>query len=93
MFDVTNFSLKDMTVCGAALRDMHLGARSMEETANRIVGYLNEHLTDTADRISVGELDAEIEIKSNDEIGELSEAIVRMQESIRLSIERLRKRR
>ena len=50
------------------------------------------HLTDTADRISVGELDAEIEIKSNDEIGELSEAIVRMQESIRLSIERLRRR-
>jgi predicted Zn finger-like uncharacterized protein len=50
-------------------------------------------LTDIADRISVGELDAEIEIKSKDEIGALGEAISRMQESIRLSIERLRRRR
>jgi HAMP domain-containing protein len=50
-------------------------------------------LTDTADRISVGELDAEIDIKSSDEIGELAEAISRMQDSIRLSIQRLRQRR
>lgn len=50
-------------------------------------------LTDIADRISVGDLDAEINIKSSDEIGELSDAISRMQESIRLSIERLRRRR
>ena len=50
-------------------------------------------LTDVADRISVGELDAEIEITSKDEIGDLSEAIARMQDSIRLSIERLRRRR
>ena len=50
-------------------------------------------LTDTADRISVGELDAEIDIKSKDEIGDLAEAISRMQESIRLSIERLRRRK
>ncbi len=46
MFDVTNFSLKDMTQCGLALRDMGNGARSMEETTNRIVHYLNDHLTD-----------------------------------------------
>jgi predicted Zn finger-like uncharacterized protein len=52
-----------------------------------------KYLTNTADRISVGELDAEIEIKSKDEIGDLAEAISRMQESIRLSIERLRRRR
>jgi predicted Zn finger-like uncharacterized protein len=50
-------------------------------------------LTKTADKISVGELDEEIEIKSKDEIGDLAEAISRMQESIRLSIERLRRRR
>jgi HAMP domain-containing protein len=50
-------------------------------------------LTDIADRISVGELDAEIDVKSKDEIGALGEAISRMQESIRLSIERLRRRR
>ena len=50
-------------------------------------------LTDVADRISVGDLDAEIKIKSKDELGDLAEAISRMQDSIRLSIERLRRRR
>jgi predicted Zn finger-like uncharacterized protein len=50
-------------------------------------------LTEVADRISVGELGMEIETKSRDEIGELAEAIARMQDSIRLSIERLRRRR
>ena len=50
-------------------------------------------LTDIADRISVGELDAQIPEKTKDEIGDLGEAIARMQDSIRLSIERLRRRR
>ena len=46
MFDVTQFSLKDMTQCGAALRDLAIDASTMEETANRIVRYLHHHLTD-----------------------------------------------
>ena len=50
-------------------------------------------LTDVAERISIGDLGIEIETKSRDEIGELAEAISRMQDSIRLSIERLRRRR
>jgi methyl-accepting chemotaxis protein len=50
-------------------------------------------LTDAANRISVGELGVEIQSKSKDEIGDLAEAITRMQDSIRLSIERLRRRR
>ncbi len=50
-------------------------------------------LTDAANRISVGELGVEIKSKSKDEIGDLAEAITRMQDSIRLSIERLRRRR
>jgi len=50
-------------------------------------------LTDLAQRISIGDLDAEVGIKSKDEIGDLYDAIVRMQESIRLSMERLRRRR
>lgn len=50
-------------------------------------------LTHVADRISMGELDVEISTKRNDEIGNLAEAIARMQDSIRLSIERLRQRR
>ena len=52
-----------------------------------------KHLSQVADRICVGELDAEIEIKGKDEVGELSEAIARMRDSIRVSIERLRRRR
>ncbi len=59
---------------------------------HRLVGRI-KHLTDVADRISVGELDAQIHIRSNDEIGNLANAIARMQDSLRLSIMRLRKRR
>ena len=50
-------------------------------------------LTDVAERISIGDLGIEVETRSRDEIGELAEAITRMQDSIRLSIERLRRRR
>jgi predicted Zn finger-like uncharacterized protein len=59
---------------------------------HRLSGRIRS-LTDVAERISVGDLDIEIESTSRDEIGELAEAISRMQESIRLSIERLRRRR
>lgn len=53
-----------------------------------------KYLTDVTERISVGDLDAEITgIKSRDEIGELANAIGRMQESIRLAIKRLRERK
>ena len=50
-------------------------------------------LTEAADRISVGEMETEIHVDAIDEIGDLAEAIGRMQESIKLSIERLRRRR
>lgn len=50
------------------------------------------NLTDVADRISIGELEAEIKVKSNDEIGALADAINRMQDSIRISLDRLHRR-
>jgi predicted Zn finger-like uncharacterized protein len=51
-------------------------------------------LADAADRISVGNLDVEIEaIKSRDELGHLTQALNRMQNSIRLAIRRLRERK
>ncbi len=59
---------------------------------HRLAGRIKS-LTEVTNRISVGELDAEIEITGKDEISDLGEAISRMQESIRLSIERLRRRR
>ena len=50
-------------------------------------------LIDAAEKISVGDLDTEINVHTKDEISDLAETISRMQESIRLSIERLRRRR
>jgi predicted Zn finger-like uncharacterized protein len=58
---------------------------------HRLTGKIKS-LTNVADRISVGELEMEVKTTSTDEIGELAEAISRMQDSIRLSIERLRRR-
>ena len=52
-----------------------------------------QSLTDVANRISMGELEAQIDIDGKDEITDLGEAIARMQESIRLSLARLRKKR
>ena len=48
-------------------------------------------LTNAANRISIGELDTEIKTKRKDEIGDLAEAISRMQDSLRISIEKLRR--
>ncbi len=50
-------------------------------------------LTDVADRISTGDLDVQVKIDSKDEIAVLGKAISRLQESVRLSIERLSRRR
>jgi methyl-accepting chemotaxis protein len=50
-------------------------------------------LTQVAERMSMGELDIDINIRSKDEIGLLAQAIGRMQTSLRLAMERLRKRR
>jgi HAMP domain-containing protein len=51
------------------------------------------HLAEVADRISLGELDAEIDVESDNEIGRLAESLRRMQTSLRAAIERLRQRR
>ena len=59
---------------------------------HRLTGKI-KLLTEVAERISLGELEMEVETKSGDEIGELAEAIARIQDNIRLSIERLQRRR
>jgi methyl-accepting chemotaxis protein len=50
-------------------------------------------LTDVAERMSLGDLNMQINIPSKDEIGLLAQAIKRMQTSLRLAMERLRKKR
>jgi HAMP domain-containing protein len=51
------------------------------------------HLADVADRISMGDLNAKIEVKAKGEVGVLAESIERMQTSVKAAIERLQKRR
>jgi len=51
------------------------------------------HLVEVADRISLGELDAEIDVAGTNEVGQLAESLRRMQTSLRSAIERLRTRR
>ena len=46
MHDLAQFTLSDMTECGAVLRKLGRDAASMEEAARRIVRYLHEHLND-----------------------------------------------
>ncbi|MDR3630600.1 MAG: cache domain-containing protein [Desulfocapsaceae bacterium] len=61
--------------------------------ASRAIVAPIRRLTDAANRISVGELSVQIARTSHDEIGDLADAITRMQDSIRLSIERLRRKK
>ena len=51
-----------------------------------------KHLSDVADRISMGDLDANIRVQTRDEIGLLAESLRRMQISLRAAIMRLRRR-
>ncbi len=46
MYDPTQFTLTDMTECGAILRKLGLGATSMEEAANRVVRYFYDEFVD-----------------------------------------------
>ncbi|MBW1981522.1 MAG: zinc-ribbon domain-containing protein [Deltaproteobacteria bacterium] len=60
--------------------------------ARSIVKPIKE-LTDAAEHMSLGDLNVQITPKSRDEIGQLADAISRMQDSLRLSLERLRRRK
>jgi HAMP domain-containing protein len=51
------------------------------------------YLAEVADKISMGELDTPIKIKTKGEVSVLAESIERMQVSIKTAIERLQKRR
>ena len=51
-----------------------------------------KYLSEMTDRISLGDLDALIEIRSKDELAVLAESISRPQQSVKLSMQRLRKK-
>ena len=50
-------------------------------------------LVAVADRVSLGDLNAEVDIQGNDELGELAQSFERMQSSLQAAIDRLRTRR
>jgi hypothetical protein len=66
-------------------RGLHVDHRTgrrgiqLQSLGGRIVA-----LTTIADKISLGELDVEIDTRSTDEIGDLAEAILRMKDSIQI---------
>ncbi len=70
---------------GGALAVMILVSGNITRALVRVV--------QVADRISMGELDTRIDIDGKDEVGELAEAISRMQTSLQVAIDRLRARR
>jgi HAMP domain-containing protein len=51
------------------------------------------HLSEVADKISMGDMNATVDIKAKGEIGLLAQSIERMQTSVKAAIERLQKRR
>ncbi|WP_413173763.1 sensor histidine kinase [Anabaena azotica] len=46
MYDLKNFTLKDMSECGLALRHLGKEANSMEDASNYIIQYLYDNLID-----------------------------------------------
>jgi hypothetical protein len=52
-YDMTNFTIREVTECGRAVRTMGVGASSMEEVAGRIVRYLHDTLIDGQTRSPV----------------------------------------
>jgi methyl-accepting chemotaxis protein len=50
------------------------------------------YLTESADRISMGEMETSIKVDIGNEIGDLGDSVERMRESLKAALERLRKR-
>jgi hypothetical protein len=48
MYDLTNFTLRDMTQCGAALRKLGAGANSSAEVGQAVAAFLFEQFRDVA---------------------------------------------
>ena len=59
---------------------------------NKLTSKISK-LTNVADRISLGDMDVHIDDSSKDELGDLAHSISRMQQSIRLAMDRLRRSR
>ncbi len=65
----------------------------MWQIALRVITRPVGHITEVANQISRGDMEVSIEVTSQDEIGDLAEAIGRMRASLKLAMQRLQKRR
>jgi signal transduction histidine kinase/CheY-like chemotaxis protein/HPt (histidine-containing phosphotransfer) domain-containing protein len=54
MYELSNFTLKDMTSCAASLRKMGIGAAGMQQAAENIVRFLYENLRNERQERSCG---------------------------------------
>lgn len=60
---------------------------------SRLITGPLRRLSEVSNRMSLGELDVEIDVHGQDEVGQLADSLRRMQASLRAAIERLRARR
>lgn len=84
---------REMEVVGAVAITGILVALLLAFVVSRSITRPVSHLAEVADRISLGELDVEIDVHGTNEVGQLAESLRRMQASLRSAIERLRQRR
>ncbi|CAM3360861.1 HAMP domain-containing protein [Deinococcus saxicola] len=76
----------------AALLGLALGGWLASRAARQITQPI-ERLVKAADAISMGDLSRPVHADQNDEIGDLSQALERMRQSLEAAMERLRRRR
>lgn len=76
----------------AALLGLALGGWLASRAARQITRPI-ERLVKAADAISMGDLSRPVHADQNDEIGDLSQALERMRQSLEAAMERLRRRR
>ena len=79
------------TIVGVTLVALIMAIAGAVVAARRLTRPIEE-LTEAANRISLGELDVPIAVRTDDEIGTLGESLDRMRISLKQAIERLRKR-
>jgi HAMP domain-containing protein len=79
------------TIVGVTLVALLMAIAGAVVAAQRLTRPIEE-LTEAANRISLGELDVPITVRTDDEIGTLGESLDRMRISLKQAIERLRKR-
>lgn len=81
-YDVTHFTIREMSECGKALRTLGAGAASMEETAGRVVRHFHASLVDGEGKGAAalvrfykthpyGELDVELQGFARTNLGDL----------------------